>query len=754
MSRAVRNQLLARHSLRGRLPAIICLLIAVVLFTFLWAAYRQVEATLVQAGGERARTAASQIARLLDGQRTLAELRRLSVDPDLQRYFLDRSSGAEQAALARLKAIPSSGPRYVGLWDTSGTRLLDLPIQEKPGQTPRHLPPPTAPGTPGIGQLQRVGNVIFSDTVAEILNPTSPSSSGAPARLGYLVIRSSFSVTPPGIIGRLVGPDAIVTVGNKIGGVWTDFDTVVAAPPVDLTRFGVAEYRASDTQMRVGALADVNSTPWVAWVEFPHQQILAPARVFLRGTIALATVFLIVAGLLTWVVAARITTPLVALSRAANAIAAGDYSQRIAASRQDELGQLGRAFNVMAGEVEAAHERLEARVAARTAELALARQEAERANQAKNTFLSGMSHDLRTPLNAILGFAQILEIDEPGADRLEPVRQILSGGRYLLDLINGVLDITRIESGQLSLSLEPVLVRDVVQRAVELVRPLAAQRSITLTVEPFAADDVVSADRQRLGQVLLNLLSNALKYNSVAGRVIISTGRHSAGRYRIAVADTGAGIPESKLALLFQPFERLGAEDSPIEGTGLGLALSRALAEAMGGTIGVESVVDRGSTFWVELGLAPHQSLGESPVSHGVRPPLAPAERGLILYIEDNLPNVRLMERVLGHRPGVTLLHAPQAEAGFAAIRQQRPDIVLLDLHLPDMSGEEILRRLWEDPANRSIPKVIVTADAAPGLKRRLKAAGAVAVLTKPLNVKEVLYLVDELLSRTATDAA
>lgn len=732
---------------------IISLLIAVVLVTFLWAAHRAVETALVTAGGERAQTAAEQIARLLDGQRTVAELRRISVDPDLQRYLREPTDAAEAVVRARLKALPAPGPRRMELWDLAGTRLLEMPVPDQPGRSARTLPPIAGPREHGIHPLQREGNLTFSDTVAAIQDTSGPASGAGPRLLGYLVVRSTFTVNPPGIIGRLVGPDAIVTVGNRDGGAWTDFDNVVAPPPIDLTAFGVAEYRGADNQKRVGALAEIKSTPWVAWVEFPHQGILAPSVAFLREMLALAAVFLVVAGVLTWVVAARITRPLTALSRAATAIAAGDYSQRVAANGHDEVGQLGHAFNVMASEVEAAQERLEARVEERTNELAAARQQAERANQAKSAFLSGMSHDLRTPLNAILGFAQILEIDEPGGDRAEPVRQILSGGRYLLELINEVLDITRIESGQLSLSPEPVLVRDVVQRSVELVRPLAAQRGITVTVDPFALDDAVTADRQRLGQVLLNLLSNALKYNSDKGRVVISTNRPSSGRYRIAVTDTGAGIPASKLALLFQPFERLGAEESAVEGTGLGLVLSRALAEAMGGTIGVDSVVDRGSTFWVELAVAQHATLGESPAAaHRARPAVAPAQRGVILYVEDNLPNVRLMERILGQRPRVTLLHAPQAEAGFAAIRQRRPDAVLLDLHLPDMSGEDMLRRLWEDPVHRRIPTVIVTADATPGLARRLKAAGAAAVLTKPLNVKEVLHLVDELLSRPGKD--
>lgn len=426
---------------------------------------------------------------------------------------------------------------------------------------------------------------------------------------------------------------------------------------------------------------------------------------------------------------------------------------------------VGGAIDRAETQLKEAHVALEDRVRERTHALAAANDElqrteaglrqaklaAERASVAKNEFISRMSHDLRTPLNAILGFAQVLEI-EPDAERTEPVRQILNGGRYLLDLINEVLDIARIEAGQLSLSTEPVLVSDVVTRAVELVKPLATHRAITLSVEPFGNTDAVTADRQRLSQVLLNLLSNALKYNSDGGRVTVHMTRMPPDRYRIAVTDTGAGIPAAKLQLLFQPFQRLGAEASGVEGTGLGLAVSRALAEAMGGTIGVNSVVDRGSTFWVELAQATYGSVAESSVapvtSHGTR-----ARRGTVLYVEDNLPNVRLMERILGQRPGVVLQHAALAEAGFTMIRARRPDVVLLDLHLPDMSGEDMLRRLWQDPVNRTIPTIMVTADATPSVARRLKAAGARTVLTKPLDIRQVLRVVDELLAdRTDID--
>jgi PAS domain S-box-containing protein len=379
-------------------------------------------------------------------------------------------------------------------------------------------------------------------------------------------------------------------------------------------------------------------------------------------------------------------------------------------------------------------------------ELKMARLEAERANRAKSDFLSRMSHDLRTPLNAILGFAQILELAPLAAEERESVTQILKGGQHLLQLINEVLDIARIEAGHLSLSVEPVNAGEIVQQAMELVRPLAAARGIAIDVQLPAHEVVIRADRQRLNQVLLNLLSNAVKYNRPRGRVGVGVEHPDGGRVRIAVTDTGPGIPPAKLALLFQPFERLGAEHTGIEGTGLGLALSRRLAEAMEGTLGVKSEVDRGSTFWIELADsdAPQP---RATVSREARAADAPTERataGLVLYIEDNQSNVRLMQRVLQRRPDVRLAHAPTGADGIRMARDERPSLIFLDLHLPDMSGEDVLDQLWQDPELRRIPVAVLSADATPEHPSRLKASGAIAYLAKPLDIREVIELVDD----------
>jgi signal transduction histidine kinase len=372
--------------------------------------------------------------------------------------------------------------------------------------------------------------------------------------------------------------------------------------------------------------------------------------------------------------------------------------------------------------------------------LLIARKEADRANAAKSAFLSRMSHDLRTPLNAILGFAQLLEMDLP-AEQQASVGQILSAGRHLLELINEVLDIARIEAGQLSLSVEPVRIADAVQQAVELVRPLADSRGITLEFDP-TPPLFVYADRQRLTQVLLNLLSNAVKYNREHGRIIVSVfGDRSSSMVGVIVRDTGAGIPPEKLALLFTPFERLGAERSAVEGTGLGLALAKSMTELMGGTIAVESVVDQGTAFRIELKRC--DELDERHQVGSTTPARSEESLGTLLYVEDNLSNVWLMERLISHRPRVRFMHAGTGAAALALIEHERPQLILLDLHLPDMGGDEVLRKLWNTPATRGIPVVILTADATNQRRSWLLASGATEYLTKPFDVGDVLRIID-----------
>ncbi|MDT4921340.1 MAG: hypothetical protein QOI15_2242 [Pseudonocardiales bacterium] len=375
---------------------------------------------------------------------------------------------------------------------------------------------------------------------------------------------------------------------------------------------------------------------------------------------------------------------------------------------------------------------------------------AEAANRSKSEFLSRMSHELRTPLNAVLGFSQLLELDALTADQEQAVNQITRGGRHLLDLINEILDISQIETGKLALSPEAVNVREVITESVDLVRPLADERGIHLLGGDLrACERYVFADRQRIKQILLNLLGNGIKYNREGGTVSITCSHPKSGRLRIQVTDTGPGIPNERFSLLFTPFERLGAEQTTVEGTGIGLALSRRLAEVMGGTLDVESTVGRGSTFSVEFPVVegPIQrierldELGGTTVVHTEL-----VERPVVLHIEDNLSNIKLIERVLAQRPGMHLVPAMQGRLGLELARQHRPVLILLDLNLADVSGEEVLHMLRDDAITAGIPVAIVSADAMPRQVQRLLAGGATAYLTKPIDVRELLELVDKAL--------
>ncbi|MBX6365189.1 MAG: PAS domain S-box protein [Gemmatimonadetes bacterium] len=413
--------------------------------------------------------------------------------------------------------------------------------------------------------------------------------------------------------------------------------------------------------------------------------------------------------------------------------------------------------------------RSEAALALAKEEAERAREAAERANRAKSEFLSRMSHELRTPMNSILGFAQLLGRAELPPHHVKSVQHILKAGRHLLQLINEVLEIARIEAGRHPLSLEPVRVRTVVEEAIGLVRPLAAQLHVQLEAGPEPAGDVyVRADRQRLAQVLLNLLSNAIKYNRPGGRVRLTcalegeavdplmagagaVGAAEAVRLVVRVEDTGPGIPADRVAQLFTPFSRLGAEQSDVEGTGLGLALSQRLTEAMGGSLELERTGPEGSVFRLALDVA-ESPLGrlDEPAERAGAGGEVPHRPATLLYIEDNLANLSLVETILLSRPRWRTIPALQGRVGLELAREHAPDLVLLDLHLPDVPGEEVLRRLRAEARTATIPVVIISADATRATVERLQAAGVAGFLTKPLDVDEFLGTLDRLLLGTA----
>lgn len=383
-----------------------------------------------------------------------------------------------------------------------------------------------------------------------------------------------------------------------------------------------------------------------------------------------------------------------------------------------------------------------------------AKEEAERASRAKSDFLSRMSHELRTPLNSILGFGQLLQMERLPGDAAENVDQVVKGGRHLLALINEVLEITQIEAGAHRMSLEPVHACEPLGDALELVRPLAAECGIELVRDLHAGlYRYVMADRQRLMQVLLNLLANAVKYNRAGGTVTATFAVVGDDRLRFRIADTGHGIDEADLDKIFLPFERLAAARAGAEGTGLGLTLSRRLVEAMAGAIGVERTAKgEGTVFFVELPLT------ETPVGAGVLradDAMLQLQSGdmpdaTVVYVEDNVANVDLLKRVLARVGKVVLVPAMQGRLGIELATQHQPDLILLDLHLPDLDGEEVLRRLRRDGRTAHIPVIVLSADATASRRERLYAKGADEYLTKPLDLPVFVDTVRRLLTRSA----
>jgi len=363
------SPLAARHSLRVRLPLLISALLAATVATFLWTAYREVEATLVRAGTGRAKGAAAQVANVLERsvQQGAENLRRVASDADVRRYLQDPTDDTREAARRRLASLAGAGPRRVELWNAAGTRVLE--VQGARGQSAASdAPPPLArPPTAGFSALQAEGNLAFTDSAAEILVQPSPArQAAAPARLGYVVVRSTLVANPPGILNRLVGDDALIELGSTTGGVWSDLSRSVPAPPVDVTADGAAEYRAPDGAVRLGGVSQIRGTPWLVVVELPRSIVVAPARVFLRRMIMVALIVVAIGALLVWRLSVRITSPIHELAQAADQIAAGDFSQTVTTDRRDEIGRLGRAFNKMAADVKNGHQQLEARVVERS----------------------------------------------------------------------------------------------------------------------------------------------------------------------------------------------------------------------------------------------------------------------------------------------------------------------------------------------------------------------------------------------------
>ena len=405
--------------------------------------------------------------------------------------------------------------------------------------------------------------------------------------------------------------------------------------------------------------------------------------------------------------------------------------------------------NTVRRQLEIERSQLDALLKESLIELKHAKEAAEEANLAKSDFLSCMSHELRSPLNAILGFAQLMETGTPTptAGQKDSIEQILQAGWYLLALINEILDLALIESGKLSLSPEPVSLAEVLADCQAMIEPQASKGGISVHFPALDAPWLVHADRTRVKQVLVNLLSNAIKYNRVGGHVDLRCSFDVGGRVRVSVQDTGEGLAADKLAQMFQPFNRLGQEAGAQEGTGIGLVVSKRLMELMGGNIGVESSVGVGSVFWIELDATTATLHGAAePAGGGLalsRPQAAGTPTRTLLCVEDNPANLMLVERLLARRTDLRLLSARDGRRGVEMARMHRPDVVLMDINLPGISGLNALRILAEDPATAHIPVIALSANAMPRDIEKGLRAGFFRYLTKPIKVAEFMATLD-----------
>lgn len=738
-----------RYSIRGRAALLTSVLVAVALAAFTWVTVTRVRADLIRRGIERAETTVATLApqTAQTSQQSLNRLAQVASGAAVRNFLRDPTDLTKAAVVeaAHSPAVTAvNQEETVSIWDNAGHRLLDATI----GAENRTIPPENGPPSAvGVTPLLAEGDVLFTRSVVEV--PADPSRSGE--RAGYLVVSRAVRQTArSNVVNRVVGDDAIVLVGNQSGSVWTDLARRVPSPQIDLNQTGGREFLSADGEPLIGAPATIPGTPWVLLIAFRRAVIVAPAWQLLGVLIAASIGITIAATLAARALSNRVTEPLAELTRAVQALEQGDYSRRVLAHRQDEVGQLAHAFNAMAQQVEMGRRALEAHAA----ELSISREAAKRANESKDEFLAVLSHELRTPLNAILGWCQMLKagVNPPGGTP-HAIAVIERNATAQLRLVEDLLDVSRIVTGHFVLEKGRVDVSGVVNAAVESIEPALRAKRLRIDLKETSRTAVghVHGDANRLQQAVWNLLSNAIKFTPTDGSIEVTVSVLGSS-IEIAVRDTGEGISAAALPLIF---DRLQQGDYGTArrhgGLGLGLAIVRQIVELHQGTVSAESEgLGCGATFRIKLPALPAASDGKAVSGSDLA--FAPKDRtpgndrsldGLhILLIEDSDDAREVMERFLT-TSGATVTSCANANAALEWLSAEAADVIVSDIGMPGLDGWRMIELMRSN--GHDTPALALTAHATPADRERSMAAGFQEHLAKPVDVDELVNLIARL---------
>lgn len=742
---------LFRYSIRGRAALLTSVLVAVALAAFTWVTVTRVQADLITRGIERAETTAATLA-VQTGQTTqqgFARLKEVAAGSAVQ-HFLRRPDDDTRAAVIAAAKNPGgvTQEEAFAIW-VGGRRLLDASA----GTEVRTIPPEDGPPTAsGIMPLLTYGDVLFARSVAEIPAGPGRSDQGPSYLVHSRVVRATASSN---VINRVVGDGATVLIGNQSGSVWTDLARIVPAPQLDLNHPGAREFLSASGERMIGAAAEIPGTPWVLLLAFPRGVILAPSWQLLGVLVVASLGIVLVATLAARALGTRVTEPLAELTRAVQAVEHGDYSRRVFAQRQDELGELARAFNAMAHRVESGRRALEAHAN----ELSASRETARRANESKDAFLAVLSHELRTPLNAILGWCQMLQAGgQPPGGTTHGIAVIERNALAQLRLIEDLLDVSRIVTGQFVLEKARVDINGVVHAAIESLQPAAAAKNISIVTHrfPTASDSHVHGDANRLQQAVWNLLSNAVKFTPTGGSIHVELATHGSWT-EIAVRDSGEGISAAALPLIF---DRLQQGDNGAArrhgGLGLGLAIVRQIVELHQGTVSAESEgAGRGATFRITLPTVSSGAAGALAAESNATLPVAgppPRDGGplggvRILLVEDSEDARDMMELLLTNA-GAEVALCPDGAAALDWLSEKSADVIVSDIGMPGMDGWEMMRRFRAHPqSGRVTPAVALTAHVTSADRERSVAAGFQEHLAKPVDIDELVSVLARLVA-------